>query len=140
MKKKKSSRIEEIAGTLMGLELSLKLLEDDIETVQSSIVYLEKIKEDWEYNINLHRSDKVITVVEGYRKSLNELKSVKKELKRFENSEKTLKRKMDEKLKTYDYYFEEYVKEVENMKKQTKILLFKRDKKWVRMNKLKKKF
>lgn len=129
MKKKKSSRIEEIAGTLMGLELSLKLLEDDIETVQSSIVYLEKIKEDLEYNINLHRSDKVITVVEGYRKSLNELKSVKKELKRFENSEKTLKRKMDEKLKTYDYYFEEYVKEVENMKKQTKILLFKRDKK-----------
>ena len=139
MKKKKSSRIEEIAGTLMGLELSLKLLEDDIETIQSSIVYLEKIKEDLEYNINLHRSDKVITVVEGYRKSLNELKSVKKELKRFENSEKTLKRKMDEKLKTYDYYFEEYVKEVENMKKQTKILLFKRDKKWVRMNKLKKK-
>lgn len=129
MKKKKSSRIEEIAGTLVGLELSLKLLEDDIETVQSSIVYLEKIKEDLEYNINLHRSDKVITVVEGYRKSLNELKSVKKELKRFENSEKTLKRKMDEKLKTYDYYFEEYVKEVENMKKQTKILLFKRDKK-----------
>ena len=129
MKKKKSSRIEEIAGTLMGLELSLKLLEDDIETVQSIIVYLEKIKEDLEYNINLHRSDKVITVVEGYRKSLNELKSVKKELKRFENSEKTLKRKMDEKLKTYDYYFEEYVKEVENMKKQTKILLFKRDKK-----------
>lgn len=129
MKKKKSSRIEEIAGTLMGLELSLKLLEDDIETVQSNIGYLEKIKEDLEYNISLHRSDKVITVVEGYKKSLDELKSVKKELTKFENSKKMLKRKMDEKLKTYDYYFEEYVKEVENMKKETKILLFKRDKK-----------
>ena len=129
MKKKKSSRIEEIAGTLMGLELSLKLLEDDIETVQSSIGYLEKIKEDLEYNISLHRSDKVITVVEGYKKSLDELKSVKKELTKFENSKKMLKRKMDEKLKTYDYYFEEYVKEVENIKKETKILLFKRDKK-----------
>ena len=129
MKKKKSSRIEEIAGTLMGLELSLKLLEDDIETVQSNIGYLEKIKEDLEYNISLHRSDKVITVVEGYKKSLDELKSVKKELTKFENSKKMLKRKMDEKLKTYDYYFEEYVKEVENMKKETKILLFKKDKK-----------
>ena len=128
MKKKKSSKIDKIAGTLMGLELNLKLLEDDIENVQSNIAYLKNIKKDLEYNINLHRSDKVITVVEGYRKSLEELKSIKKEIEKFENSEKTLKLKMEQKLKTYDYYFEEYVKEIESLKKEAKILLFKRDK------------
>jgi hypothetical protein len=128
MKKKKSSKIDKIAGTLMGLELNLKLLEDDIENVQSNIAYLKNIKKDLEYNINLHRSDKVITVVEGYRKSLEELKSIKKEIEKFENSEKKLKLKMEQKLKTYDYYFEEYVKEIESLKKEAKILLFKRDK------------
>lgn len=112
----------------MGLELNLKLLEDDIENVQSNIAYLKNIKKDLEYNINLHRSDKVITVVEGYRKSLEELKSIKKEIEKFENSEKKLKLKMEQKLKTYDYYFEEYVKEIESLKKEAKILLFKRDK------------
>lgn len=126
MNQKKQNKIDQLKKKLLGLEMALKLLEDDIDTVNINLAYLEKIQEDLIYNINLHKSGKVITEISGYRKSVDELKIVQLEITKFKNNQHLIKNKMQQKLTAYDYYFEKYIQEVENEKRQSKILLFKK--------------
>lgn len=127
--KRKKSKIDELRGKLMGLEMALQMLEDDLDTINANLAYLEKLRKDLVYNINLHRSGKVITVVTEYKKSIDELEVVRAEIVKFQNHKDTVKKSMAKKLKTYDYYFTDYVEEVDRAQRQPKILLFRKEKK-----------
>jgi hypothetical protein len=124
MKNKKSERVEEIKGIILGLELKLGLLEDDLITVIANLKQLNTMKEDLIYNINLHRGDTVITVMKEYKRSIDELKLVRGELSNHEKLRVTLKTQINSKSKRHDYYMDEYDKAYSDLENESVILLF----------------
>lgn len=108
--------------------MNLSLIEDDLDEVNVNLIYLSKIQEDLIYNVNLHRSGRVITVITEYQKSLNELELIKLKIIELKNSRIFLKTEMEKKLKSYDYYLDQYEK-IYNELEEPVVLIFKRNKK-----------
>jgi len=127
MKNNKLEKVEELRGIMLGLEMNLKLLDDDLEEVIKNLIHLKKIESDLIYNINLHRSGKVITVVKEYKRSIDELKVVEEEIVKHKNFKDSIEKKIDKKLKSYDYYLNEFEQAYNNLNSEKVVLLFRKD-------------
>lgn len=128
MKNKKLERVNEIRGIMLGLEMGIKILDDDLESVDMELIHLNKIESDLIYNINLHRSGKVITVVKEYKRSIDELEIIKQEIIKHNNFRITIQKKMDKKLDSHKYYLDEFEKAYNDLNSESVILLFRKDK------------
>lgn len=127
MKKTKLQRIKELQGVVLAIEMDLKLLDDDLDTVTKHITYLKRLENDLIYNINLHRSDQVISVVTEYKKSLNELDLVRQEMSKQKSKIAVIKNRIDRKMKAYDYYMQQFDQEFNRLNSEPVILLFRRN-------------
>ena len=96
--------------------------------VDQNLTYLIQVKEDLIYNINLHKSGKVITVIDGYKRSVDELQIVRDEIIKYQNHRLVLERKLEKKLKAYDYYLQEFEQAYEDLNSEPVILLFRKRK------------
>jgi len=128
MRNKKLVRIKKIRGQVLGLEMALKLIEDDLDVVLDRLIFLLKVEEDLVYNIDLHRSNKVITVVSEYKKSIQELGNIRKEIIKHKNLKSRLQKKLEKKLESYSYYIDELEAAYKDLEAEQVILLFDRDK------------
>ena len=128
MKNKRLKTLRELQGMVLGIEMNLKLLEDDLDAVSRNIIYLNKIEGDLVYNINLHRSNEVISVVTEYRKSINELGMVRKKITEHKWKKQTIENRLKKKMESYDYYLKELEAEYDRVNSEPVILLFRRDK------------
>jgi hypothetical protein len=124
MRNKKLIRINEIRGQLLGLEMALKLIEDDLDVIMDRLIILSRLEADLIYNIDLHRSGKVITVINEYRKSIEDLSTVQKEIIKHRNLKDKLKNKMENNFKSYDYYINELENTYNDLKNEQVILVF----------------
>jgi len=129
MRNEKLKRLNKIRGELLGIEMALKLIEDDLDVILDRLVFLLKVESDLVYNINLHRSNKVISVVSEYKKSINQLSDIRKEIIKHRNLQDQLRKKMEKKLESYDYYIRELEIAYDNLKNDQVILLFNKGKK-----------
>jgi len=127
MKNKRLKTLRELQGMVLGIEMNLKLLEDDLDAVSRNIIYLNKIEGDLVYNINLHRSNEVISVVTEYRKSINELGMVRKKIAEHKWKKQTIENRLKKKMESYDYYLKELEAEYDRVNSEPVILLFRRD-------------
>lgn len=114
-------------GVVLAIEMDLKLLDDDLDTVTKHITYLKRLENDLIYNINLHRSDQVISVVTEYKKSLNELDLVRQEMSKQKSKIAVIKNRIDRKMKAYDYYMQQFDQEFNRLNSEPVILLFRRN-------------
>tara|TARA_R100000951_G_C2604167_1_gene169104 strand:+ start:488 stop:892 length:405 start_codon:yes stop_codon:yes gene_type:complete len=128
MKNNKLEKVNELRGIMLGLEMNLKLLDDDLDEVVKNLIHLHKIESDLVYNIKLHKSGKVITVAKEYRRSIDELKIIKEEIIKHKNNKDMIQKKMEKKLKAYDYYLSEYEQAFDDLNSEKVILLFRKDK------------
>lgn len=112
---------------MLGLEMNLNLLEEDLDVVDKNLIYLSRMRDDLIYNINLHRSGEVVTVIKEYRRSIDELEIVKEEIIKYENHRKMLKSKMEKKMKAYDFYLDEYKKAYNELNSEPVLLLFRKE-------------
>ena len=129
MKNKKLQKVNELRGIMLGLEMNLKLLDDDLESVDMELIHYEKMESDLIYNINLHKSGTVITVVREYKRSIDELKIIKQEIIKFKNFRDSVMKKMDKKLESHKYYLDKFEQAYEDLNSESVILLFRKDKK-----------
>ena len=110
MKNKMLERLNKARGNVLGTEMALNILEDDLEVIASNIIILLKLEEDLIYNIKLHRSSEVISSIREYKRSIDQLKEVKIELYKSKSLRDRVEKNMEEKLKSHDFY----MKELEN--------------------------
>ena len=129
MKKKKLESLKQLQGAVLGIEMELKLLSDDLETVERNIIYLNKIEGDLLYNIKLHKSNHIVSVVSEYRKSINQLATVRKKLAEHKSKKFSLEAALEKKIKNYEYYNKELEVEFERVNSESVILLFRKDRK-----------
>lgn len=129
MKNEKLQKVNELRGLMLGIEMNLKLLDDDLESVDMELIHFQKMESDLIYNINLHKSGKVITVVREYRRSIDELKIIKDEIIKYKNFRDTIMKKMEKKLESHKYYLDKFEQAYEDLNSESVILLFRKDKK-----------
>jgi len=125
---KKLQKLRNLRGHVLGLEMGLNLLEQDLDIVEKHIVYLSQLQDNLTYNINLHRSSAVISVMKEYKKSLYELGLVNSELSKHHNRRKTIENKLHIQTQNYKYYSQEYHNTYQELQNESVILLFKRTK------------
>lgn len=111
---------------MLGLEMGLNLLEQDLDEVDKSLIYLGTIRDDLIYNINLHKSGEVISVMKEYKRSIDELEIVRLEIIKYEGHRRMVEQKLERKLKSYDFYLKQYEDEYEALNREPVILLFKK--------------
>jgi secreted Zn-dependent insulinase-like peptidase len=125
MMNKKLLRKAELNNIILGIEMNLSLLEQDLDVVESNLSYLSKIQKDLIYNINLHKTGKVISVMSEYKKSIYELKMVRDEMIKYNNFKKNIVIKMNDYIKSYDRYLDELENIHQSLNNESVILLFK---------------
>lgn len=128
MKNEKLERVRKLRGIMLGLEMNLNLLEQDLDVVNKELCHLVQIEDDLKYNINLHKSGKVISVVKEYKRSIDELEIIRKEIIKYRNHRDSLEKKLEKKLKSYDYYLNEFEKAYDDLNSEAVILLFRKGK------------
>jgi septal ring factor EnvC (AmiA/AmiB activator) len=74
--KKSLNRLTTLKGFLLGLEMEMDLVEQDIESLTNNLKILNKLKETLEYNINFLKKKGVVATIENYYKSVSELVTV----------------------------------------------------------------
>lgn len=93
---------------MLGIEMNLSLLEQDLDVIDRNLKYLNQIKNDLLFNIKLHKSGRVITMITEYRKSIEELKSVEKEIINCKNNQISIKQKLNIQQQSHDKYMKEF--------------------------------
>lgn len=129
MKNKRLINLRELQSMVLGIEMNLKLLEDDLDVVSRNIIYLTKIESDLIYNINLHRSNEVISVVTEYKRSIDELGMVRQRIVEHKSKKAVIETRLRKKMESYDYYIKELEAEYNRINSEPVILLFRRGKK-----------
>jgi len=85
-------------------------MEDDLCIVERNLTYLNQIKRDLEYNIQLHKSGSVISVMKEYKRSVLELDVANKEIILLESHKNQLKKDIDKKYEHYQKKLDEFEK------------------------------
>jgi len=88
--------------------MNLKLMEDDLCIIDRNLIYLNRIKRDLEYNIQLHRSGSTISVIKEYKRSMEELGVADGEILKYEHFRDNLKKEMKIKLDQYEKRLDEF--------------------------------
>lgn len=127
MKKNKLKKIEDLRGVILGVEMDLKILEEDLFQINKDLKVLDKVQNELIYNINLHKSSKVITVIHEYQKSIKDLEEVKNLILIKRGLRNKVESKMENKMKSYDFYKLEYQREFDRLNSGSVILLFNKD-------------
>lgn len=111
--KKSIKKIHEVSGALLGIEMELSLLDQDINFVKENLVLLNKIRETLEYNIDFLRQSHIIVNMNSYSQSISDLKRINKKIKENTHSQIKLDDKKKQKLQAYDYYMNLYTQQIE---------------------------
>lgn len=100
----------ELQGEILGTEMNLNIASNDLEVCKTNLALLEKLKVDLEYNIQLHKTDGLISVAKEYRKSvyqlgmvLDKIKKAKKDIEKLETYMNSLQKKVDDLMQKYEY-------------------------------------
>jgi hypothetical protein len=118
------SNYRDITGTILGIEMELNLLEEELEALSIKNSYLIDIKERYDHNKNFLKLDGVIVSIMEYRRINIELNSVNLNIKSIKTTISKLEKRMLDRLQLLDNYNLKYEKEVDRI--SNNLLLFKK--------------
>jgi hypothetical protein len=118
--------LNKLRGKIIGLEMEVSILQQDLEYIELDLVYLNKICEELQYNLEFLKKNSITVTLDSYSLSLDQLKAARERILEL----KTLKRQLmqslestiEEQLKYIDIFME-----LKKQPQQAKILQFKKD-------------
>lgn len=123
----KLKKITEIKSAIVGVEMSLGVLRDDLEFVKGRLSFLNKIEEDLVYNINFLKRPDITSVIGEYKRSIVELNSVREEISTQSNLKNKLIKKIDKATENLNYYMDELKHIYDEIEQEKVVLLFKKE-------------
>lgn len=125
----KSKRLKEIQSKLLGIELDLDLIEQDIQNIEGDINYLYLIEEETIYNITILKQAGVVADLKSYKQSWQKLAHIQSKIVELKSKRQILLKKMDQKMTSKEFYDKEW-EQLHNEIQETKVILvFKKRKK-----------
>ncbi len=112
-------------GRVLGCEMELNSIEQDLQFVEMDLCYLDRLYEDLCYNIDLLSSGGVIVVLKEYHKSVYALKEIRKEIIKIKNLQIQLRNRLSTKITEYEYFFTEFEKQYNVVDLRPNLLDFK---------------
>jgi hypothetical protein len=125
----KYKRLRELQNKLLGIELDLDLIEQDIENIDSDINYLILMEEETIYNINILKQDKIVADIKAYRLAWIKLVNIRTKISELRSKRSQLGIKLDNRVNAKDFYDREWDKMHREMEDEKVILLFKKESK-----------
>ena len=116
--------VRKLKSYLVGLEMELSMLEENIVSTKNTISYLRKMEEDLSSNIKFLKKEKVISIASEYRKSIEELKIIKKNLSQYQSATINMSEEYGRKRREYDENYEKYKSLEHYIENRRVILLF----------------
>jgi hypothetical protein len=125
----KYKRLRELQNKLLGIELDLDLIEQDIENIDSDINYLILMEEETIYNINILKQDKIVADIKAYRLAWIKLVNIRTKISELRSKRSQLGIKLNNRVNAKDFYDREWDKMHREMEDEKVILLFKKESK-----------
>lgn len=117
-------RVKTLEAKLIGLEMELKLMINDLAIIKYNITQLVQMEKRLVYNINFLKKDKVIATASEYKKSVEELGAARESLQTYYDLEKAFISRIEEAEKLYSEFMEEYERAKGKLENEKVILLF----------------
>jgi len=128
------SRIKELRDKILYIEMEIEVTQCDLISVIDDLIYLSALKNDLEYNIQLHKRKNIISVASEYKKSILQLDRVNEKILSLNSLKSKLNYKLDKRLESREYYNEEFDKVYKQIEEEPVILMFKKKKKKKKTN------
>lgn len=124
----KHKKLRDIQSRLLGIELDLDLIEQDLEEIISDINYLFLLDEETAYNINLLKQDGIVADLKSYKQSWQKLAHIRSKSQELEIRKIALTTKLNQKILSKEYYDREWDILHREMEDNKVILVFKKRK------------
>ena len=92
----------ELRDTVIRLQMELDLILSDLQNIDFDLHCLESVERELIFNIEFLRKQKVVATFSGYRKSLEELKSIREYGVQLTNAKLALNGKLRQKTELFD--------------------------------------
>jgi len=116
--------VRTLEAKLIGLEMELKLMINDLAVIRNNIAQLVQIEKRLTHNINFLKKEKIIANASEYRKSSIELSVTKDRLKTYCNLENAFADKILKAENMQEEFMEKYEKAKKRLENEKIILLF----------------
>ena len=117
-------KVKHLRDTLVGLEMQIGTINQDLSIVAYNLTHLRKLENDLIFNIIFLKKDKIIAIASEYKKSKEELKSVQKSIRKYVNDEIRLSRALEEYTRKFNTCVEEYEFARKQLDSEKVILIF----------------
>jgi hypothetical protein len=122
----KHRKLRDIQSRLLGIELDLDLIEQDLEEIVSDINYLILLEEETVYNINLLKQHGIVADLKSYKQSWQKLSHIRSKVEELGIKKFTFVTKMNQKVLAKEYYDKEWDELHRQMEDEKVILVFKK--------------
>ena len=124
-------RVKHLRDTLVGLEMQIGSIQQDLSIIDYNLAHLRRLERELVFNINFLKKEKIIAIAQEYKKSVLELKSVRKSIVKYVNDEIRISAKLERYIKRYSEYEEEFLSAQRQLENEKVVLIFDLSKKKV---------
>ena len=121
---KELQRLKQLRDHIVGVEMHLNMIQTDLGAIDRDIKFLEDLALVLTENIEVLKSDKIIAVASEYRKVVEELRTVNKNLSYYISMKSKLTREFDRYTRIRDNSMEEFNELTKQIDSRKVILLF----------------
>ena len=121
-------KLKELQSRLLGIELDLDLIEQDIEAIDGDVNYLNLIEEETIYNINILKQDGIVADLKSYKQSWQKLSHIRSKIEELKNKRNLLASKLGQRIISKEYYDKEWDRLHKEIEDEKVILIFKKRK------------
>ena len=122
-------KLKELQSRLLGIELDLDLIEQDIEAIDGDINYLNLVEEETIYNINILKQEGIVADLKSYKQSWQKLVHIQTKVEELKGKRNMLATKLKQRMASKEYYDKEWENLHKEMEDEKVILVFKKRKK-----------
>ena len=126
-----SSKINDLKGRIVSLEMELSILEQDIASVETDLCYLDVMQKDLNYNLDLLKKGEIVSVITAYKLSKDQLENVRLKTIELKNLKIKINNKINMVASSKKHYMDQFKQndcEIENnvLKFRNNVLNFKK--------------
>lgn len=117
-------KLKRLRDTIVGLEMELSIVEQDLIVVTSDLNYLHEMENTLLENLKILKKEKVIAMASQYKKSINELEDVRSAIRKRVNVKINLDRRLEIAVRRHKTYTEDHDRLLKAIKQEKVVLFF----------------
>lgn len=106
--KESLKKVKHLEDKVVGLDMQISMCVQDLQIAQQHLQKLKSSEKDLVFNVNFLKRDNVVAVANEYRKSVDQLKYIRKKISEISSKMAGIERELDQKRKQFENYSNEF--------------------------------